>query len=121
MSDSEEESLRRAAIDVIDDLDNAIHNWYNDQVTARELIQRYGASGIFHQIHAERARQDMVWGEQNHDDTTWLTILTEEVGEVAQAALHDRFGGQAAGTLRQELIQTAAVIVAWLECLERKT
>lgn len=75
---------------------------------------------IIQQILDERERQDAKWGEQNHDDYRWLAILTEEVGELAQAALHDEFGGKHAGTLRDELIQAAAVAVAWVECIDRR-
>lgn len=41
-----------------------------------------------------------------------------EDGEVAQAALHDEFGGDHAGTLRTELVQLAAVIVQWIEHID---
>lgn len=75
---------------------------------------------IFDEIAAERARQDAKWGKQNHSNATWALIAGEELGEVAQAILHDVFGGKAAGTLRQELVQLGAVVVAWLECLDRK-
>ena len=70
-------------------------------------------------IHAERVRQNEKWGEQNHDDYRWLAILSEELGEVSQAILHDEFGGKAAGTLEEELVQLVAVGVQWLECIER--
>lgn len=69
----------------------------------------------------ERYRQDTKWGEQNHDDFTWLAILAEEVGELAQAILHDRFGGKAAGTAYTELVHVAAVAVQWLDCIERRS
>ena len=67
-------------------------------------------------ILRERRAQDDKWGEQNHDDYRWLAIATEEVGEASQAMLHDEFGGDAAGMVREELVQTAAVIFAWIEC-----
>ena len=70
---------------------------------------------IFQAIDLERQQQIVRWGNQHHDDYTWLAILIEEIGESAQAALHDIFGGWAAGNLCHELIQAAAVIVAWLE------
>ena len=41
----------------------------------------------------ERARQDAKWGVQNHDTITYLAIPMEEVGETAQAAIEERFGG----------------------------
>lgn len=68
---------------------------------------------------AERKRQDLLWGEQNYDPFTYITILEEEVREVAEAALHTRFGGPAAKGLRGEVIQVAAVALAIAECLDR--
>lgn len=70
-------------------------------------------------VMAERARQDAKWGEQNHDPFTYLAVLTEEVGELAQAALHARFGGPAAEGLRTEAVHVAAVALAIVECLDR--
>ena len=70
-------------------------------------------------IGAERERQNATWGEQNHDAYTWLAILGEEFGELSQAILHDTFGGKAAGSMRNELVQLVAVGVQWLECIER--
>jgi NTP pyrophosphatase (non-canonical NTP hydrolase) len=69
----------------------------------------------------ERFRQHKQWGDQSqHPDTTWLAILTEEVGECAQAALHNGFGGKARGTLREELVQVAAVAVAWIDAIDKR-
>ena len=75
---------------------------------------------VLNLIRAERERQNKKWGEQNHDDYRWLAILTEEVGELAQAILHDEFGGSHAGTAKTALINVAAVAVQWLECMERR-
>lgn len=77
-------------------------------------------TSIFDGIRAERERQDYKFGAQDHDDMTWSAILTEEVGEVAQAALEARFNGAEPGAVREELIQCAAVCVAWIECLDRR-
>jgi NTP pyrophosphatase (non-canonical NTP hydrolase) len=77
-------------------------------------------AAVNRQIEAERDFQDAKWGEQNHDDYRWLAILMEEVGELAQAMLHDEFGGSHAGTAQSELVQVAAVAVQWLECIERR-
>ena len=68
----------------------------------------------------ERERQNAKWGEQNHDNYTWLCILGEEFGELSQAILHDTFGGSAKGTFKTELIHVVAVGVQWLECVYRK-
>lgn len=71
-------------------------------------------SHIFQDIEAERMKQDAKWGEQNHTPLKWLAILMEEVGEVAQAILQ----GNRLQCI-EELIQCAAVIIAWLECEKR--
>ena len=70
---------------------------------------------IFDAIKAERLRQEDTWGQQNHDPMTWLTILTEEVGEACAAALEGR-----GLPYRDEMVQVAAVAVAAIDCLERR-
>ena len=86
----------------------------------------------------ERLRQDERWGEQNHPDGTgapadaaradrlkveyaiasqngaleWRGILLEEVYEALAESDPER--------LREELIQVAAVAVAWAECIDRR-
>ena len=70
-------------------------------------------------VLVERVRQTDKWGEQNHDAFTWLAILSEEVGEAAQSALHNKFGGHAVGTLRIELVHVCAVALQWIECIVR--
>lgn len=69
----------------------------------------------------ERARQDAMWGNQNHDPLVYGAILTEEVGEFFQAALDTRFGGKNGGMnkMRLEAVQVAAVALAIIECLDR--
>lgn len=73
-------------------------------------------------IAEERERQDRKWGPQNHDDARWFLILAEEFGELAREVNEEVFRptSERLATLRQELVQTAAVCVAWLECLERR-
>lgn len=70
-------------------------------------------------ILTERGRQDRKWGEQNHDPFTYLTILMEEVGETAKAALEYKFGAGKIDDLYLEATHTAAVAMAVLECLLR--
>lgn len=89
--------------------------------TPEEVKQMLRQINIFDEITNERSRQDKKWGEQNHDLFDWLTILMEEVGELAQAALHTRYGGSKASGLRTEAIQVAAVITAMIECIDRGT
>lgn len=64
-------------------------------------------------VTAERDKQDRKWGvrrDQSHP--LWFTILGEEVGEVANAILEGKHKG-----LYKELIQVAAVAVAFAEAL----
>lgn len=76
------------------------------------------------QIRIERLRQIELWGEDGKSNPLWLTIITEELGEVAEAIL-DLRDAQANGSARQrhharehlldEITQVAATAVAWLE------
>jgi hypothetical protein len=93
---------------------------------------------VLSEILAERIAQDAKWGEQNHPDGTgqypeqinadvarmacqsaadggyldWLHILREEVAEA--------FAETDSARLRAELIQVAAVAVAWAEAIDRR-
>lgn len=71
----------------------------------------------------ERIRQNRLWGYQRHDYGTWLTILVEEVGEVAQAMQAKRGWGKPsdADNLYTELIHVAAVAVAIAEQVKEET
>jgi len=73
------------------------------------------------ELDRERIRQDAKWGEQNHKAPMWVAILTEEVGEAAALSLSDEYGTSLSDRekLREELIQVAAVAVAFIECLDR--
>lgn len=76
---------------------------------------------VLRDIYFERDKQDGKWGIQDHVDVIWQTILIEEVGEAAQEVLTRKFGDSAKGhgNLRVELVQVAAVAVAWIECIDR--
>jgi NTP pyrophosphatase (non-canonical NTP hydrolase) len=72
-------------------------------------------AGIFEAIREERTRQDSRWGRQEHGGLYWLAIAGEEFGEVARALVE---GDEE--QVSRELIQLAAVVVAWLECVGRR-
>jgi len=80
---------------------------------------------VMRDILEERDYQDRKWGaDRNHANADWLMILGEEVGEANKAALEYRFGLECEQEdkikeLRKELIQVAAVAIAFLECLDR--
>lgn len=119
--------------------------WGEAQVIARHLKAQgpyqteAKMSGPIMAVIAERRAQVEKWGDQSRQpDSRWLAILMEEVGEAAQVMLDatstndehgvgvhpdiDRRGvGFAARLgqqrLREEVVQVAAVAVAWLEGL----
>lgn len=79
-------------------------------------------SDIYAAIDAERDRQGEKWNRNHawgHGDCSSqlvapivkAAVLTEECGEVCRAVL------DGAPNLREELVQVAAVAVAWLEAL----
>lgn len=72
---------------------------------------------VLDEVRVERERQDRKWGSQRTLPlAVWHTILSEEVGECAEASLeNDRAG------LREELVQVAAVAVATIEALDQET
>ena len=65
---------------------------------------------VIEDIIAERERQLTKWGDQSHDNAWWAVIEGEEFGEVCRAI----FDGDTEN-LYTELIQVAAVAVAWAE------
>ncbi len=75
-------------------------------------------------VIAERKRQNEKWGyPQNNTPFEWVSILTEEVGELAQAT-NDAFMGQIKSNqtdkIVREAIQVAAVAVAIIEHLSKE-
>lgn len=81
---------------------------------------------VFQEIKLERANQDLKWGVQNHEHLRWLGIAMEELGEAAEKSLEmdpktERLYSEheCLDALEYEVIQAAAVCVAWLECLKR--
>lgn len=67
-------------------------------------------SGVLSDICVERARQTVKWGARPIPKGKELTVLVEEVGEVARAMQGD-------GNLDDELVQVAAVCTRWLEAI----
>lgn len=67
----------------------------------------------------ERQQQDEKWGLQRHSWPEWITILTEEVGEAAQAANDEYFHSRDdLSRLKEELVQVAAVAMAMVEHID---
>lgn len=82
---------------------------------------------ILVQIHRERVRQDTLKAEGRFrytladkpglSDSEKLAAVCEEIGEVGRAVLGQRMLVNDGGDLRKELVQVAALCVAWLESL----
>lgn len=77
-------------------------------------------------VAGERIRQHEKWGVQRHDFPVWLTVLMEEVGELAQATLlmrgvDEKYAYARREKLREmrdEAVQVAAVAVAMIEHID---
>jgi hypothetical protein len=101
-------------------------------VTVADPIDR-----VLDEVYAERVAQNAKWGEQNHPDgtsralrhfaiarrracqraavagtVTWRHIFDEEYAEACAE--------EDPAKLRAELVQVAAVAVAWVEAIDRR-
>ena len=100
---------------------------------------------VLDEVRAERTRQDAKWGEQNHPDGTGRVIHLDYMPAEKQAdemkgrcqekarrgtitysdiALEEVYEANAETDpvkLRAELVQVAAVYVAWIEAIDRRT
>lgn len=78
-------------------------------------------------VAIERIKQNTKWGIQNHTDLRWLPILLEEVGEVGET-INEAYPHKerlykyedCMENLEYELIQVAAVCIAWVECIRQR-
>ncbi|XVU25784.1 hypothetical protein ACQPZJ_01630 [Actinoplanes sp. CA-054009] len=93
---------------------------------------------VLAEIAAERAAQDEQWGEQNHPDgTEFLSYWTDaqvarEASQKADAGgmltwghvlreVYEALAEAAPADVRHKLVQVAAVAVAWIEAIDRRT
>lgn len=77
---------------------------------------------VLAEVTNERLQQEKTWGQQDHDNFMWLTILGEEYGEACEAALEliqHKTKALSTAHLRAELLQVAAVAVAHIETIDR--
>lgn len=112
-------SFIQACADVADEMVREVHAGY-------AMLAGDGHTDAIGAVIAERARQEVLWpgttcaGQLSHGAK--LAILLEEVGEVAheltEAMNATGFMEEAdIDKLRTELVQVAAVAVAWVESL----
>lgn len=81
----------------------------------------------YSEVHRERIRAHKKhdangWSMEKREwtDPVWLPVLTEEVGEVARVLCEGEDGMTAEHRdhLREELIQVAAMAVAWIDAID---
>lgn len=77
------------------------------------------ATSVIFDVERELVSQRQKWGVQRHSSLAWLPILSEEVGEVAEALQKGTtaFKDTDSDDLEKELIQTAAVAISWVASL----
>ena len=95
-----------------------------NKIGAKDSLKELRRYPIISLIMMERLQQNVKWGEQNHDNYKWLAILMEEIGEAAKAITEDINNQNyphlaCIENLEIELVQSAAVIIQWIECLRR--
>lgn len=93
---------------------------------ATENPSPFGWPNLYDEITVERERAHEKHGDTSMesfdtDDMNRLAILMEEVGEVAREFNEARHGDRPldVGRLRKELIQTAAMAVAWADAIDK--
>ena len=116
-----------------------VSRWLGERRSGRRKLPVKGLDRVLGEVARERAAQRAKWGVQNHPDgtgsldadismdmlrhhcdtraeigtITWVNILAEEVAEA--------FAETDADKLRNELTQVAAVAVAWIQCIDRRS
>ena len=78
---------------------------------------------VMNEVTRLRLAQEEKWGEQNHGDFEWMTILGEEYGEACEAVLKSslrEYNVTYRLRLRTELVQIAAAAVAHIEDIDRR-
>ncbi len=110
--------------------------WQDGYRSSKDLVEEVGPGvsvlplpsnvlTVLSEVLAERQRQDVKWGPQNHGPMIWLGILAEEFGEAAKDANDFHFASDAfvkstkGANFRTELVQVAAVAVAMIESYDR--
>ncbi len=87
-----------------------------------DLFNHRPMMGVIEDVMAERQRQFAKWGDQNHDPFVYLSIIQEEAGEAAEAALKALYeGGMTLADYQRERVEVAATAVAAIECVDRGT
>lgn len=89
--------------------DIPMHGWSPYGEVHRERIR----------AHAKHSKSGKSCEQMGPDDSYWLAVLLEEVGEVANALIESRLGTRDGfKKAREELIQVAAMATAWIDAID---
>lgn len=89
------------------------------KIDQKTVEARNSQALVIASIVQERQRQDSIFGQQDHTPFKWLSILSEEFGEVAKAINEWHWSKESPQAIIDELIQVAAVAVAAIESFSR--
>jgi hypothetical protein len=89
---------------------NQMHCFRDDHMVSREILLARERAHLKHGANSIEAIPA--------DDPRWLSILVEELGEVAHELTYD--SGGSPQTVRRELIDLAAVATAWIEAIDQE-
>lgn len=117
--------LQRALDDVVAERERQDAKWGEQNHPSVDPVLTRRSGGCTPQRMAEEyeipsaTRAKWLCGiRHKRGDGTWADIVVEELAEAVEAAVEY---GDASVELRVELVQTAAVIVAWIEAIDRGT
>lgn len=81
-----------------------------------ESLKKIIQKRVIDKVVKERDNQDERWGVRDQHPSIWLTILTEELGEVANEICEAAFNNEdLSDNYEKELVQVIAVAMAALE------
>jgi NTP pyrophosphatase (non-canonical NTP hydrolase) len=86
------------------DSDIPMHGWRPYSDIHRERIRA-------HKLHDDHGQS---MERREYTDSRWLPVVVEEVGEVARVLCD----GENTNRLRAELVQVAAMVIAWIEAID---
>ena len=127
--------MRKTLVQRISDV--IIDAWPAMRMSGAAAVNIVRILGVLPEIAAERDRQDEKWGEQNHPDGTGPGYAPDakrarercqraarlglvSYRDILEEEVYEAFAESDPDLLRVELVQVAAVTVAWIEKLDRE-
>lgn len=99
-------------INIPTDSDIPMHGWSPYSDMHRERIR----------AHAKHDQRGGSMERKAWDNSIWLPVVTEEVGEVARVICDNELGlldqAEVRVKLREELVQVGAMVAAWIDAID---